>query len=79
MRIGVDGAVIVADVGGEQQPPQAGLVTHVVKVRVADVDARFQRARSLVHPCLVDGREAVDASEGPPGHRPARLTLRRPA
>ena len=46
MRVGEDGAVIVADVRGEQQPPQAGLTTHVVKVRVADVDAAFERARS---------------------------------
>ena len=46
MRVGDDGAVIVADVRGEQQPPQAGLTTHVVKVRVADVDAAFERARA---------------------------------
>jgi uncharacterized glyoxalase superfamily protein PhnB len=46
MRIGLDGAVIVADVRGEQQPPQAGVVTHLAKVRVADVDAQFQRARA---------------------------------
>jgi uncharacterized glyoxalase superfamily protein PhnB len=46
LRIGLDGAVIVADVRGEQQPPQAGVVTHLVKVRVEDVDAQFQRARS---------------------------------
>lgn len=46
LGIGSDGAVIVADVRGEQRPPQAGSVTHVLKVRVADVDAQFQRARS---------------------------------
>jgi uncharacterized glyoxalase superfamily protein PhnB len=46
MRIGADGAVIVADVRGEQQPPQAGAVTHLIKIRIADVDAQFQRARS---------------------------------
>src|SRR5829696_5628520 len=45
MRIGADGAVIVADVRGEQQPPQAGIVTHLVKVRVLDVDAHLERAR----------------------------------
>jgi uncharacterized glyoxalase superfamily protein PhnB len=45
MRVGEDGAMIVADVHGDQQPPQAGLTTHVVKVRVADVDAAFERAR----------------------------------
>lgn len=46
LRVGADGAVIVADVRGEQQPPAAGTVTHVIKVRVADVQAQFERARS---------------------------------
>ncbi len=46
MRIEDDGAVIVADVSDERQPPQAGAVTHVVKVRVSDVDARCERARA---------------------------------
>lgn len=46
LRIGSDGAMIVADAHGEQQPPHAGAVTHVIKVRVADVDAQCQRARS---------------------------------
>ena len=43
MQIGDDGAVIVADVRGEQTPPRAGAVTHVIKVRVDDVDARFEQ------------------------------------
>jgi uncharacterized glyoxalase superfamily protein PhnB len=46
MRVGESGGVIVADVRGEQHPPQPGRVTHVLKVRVADVDAAFERARS---------------------------------
>lgn len=46
MRIGDDGSVIVADVRGEQQPPQPGVVTHVIKVRVPDVAAQFERARA---------------------------------
>ena len=46
MRVGADGGVIVADTRGEQQPPKAGAVTHVIKVRVDDVDAQFERARS---------------------------------
>src|SRR5207248_2516122 len=45
MQVEEDGAVIVADVRGEQQAPTEGLVTHVIKVRVADVDARCQQAR----------------------------------
>lgn len=46
MRVGDDGAVIVADVRHEQQPPRPGVVTHLLKVRVADVDAQIERARS---------------------------------
>ena len=46
MQVGHDGAVIVADVHGDQRPPRASAVTHVIKVRVADVDAQFERARS---------------------------------
>lgn len=46
MRIGDDGAVIVADVRREQQPPTEDTVTHVIKVRVADVDAQLERARA---------------------------------
>jgi uncharacterized glyoxalase superfamily protein PhnB len=45
LQIGADGAVIVADVRGEQQPPQAGIVTHLMKVRVDAVDAQLERAR----------------------------------
>ena len=45
LRVGSDGALIVADVRGEQVPPRAGAVTHVIKVRVPDVDAAFARAR----------------------------------
>ena len=41
MRVGEDGGVIVADVHGDQQAPQPGHVTHVLKVRVPDVDAAF--------------------------------------
>lgn len=46
MRIGEDGAVIIADVHGERQPPDPGAETHLIKVRVADVDAQFERARA---------------------------------
>ncbi|MGO9151614.1 VOC family protein [Mycobacterium sp.] len=46
MSIGADGAVIVADVASQRQPPQANIVTHEIKVRVDDVDAQFERARA---------------------------------
>jgi uncharacterized glyoxalase superfamily protein PhnB len=45
MRVGEDGAIVVADVRREQLLA-AGSVTHVIKVRVSDVDAAFERARA---------------------------------
>ena len=47
LRVGSDGAIVVADVRAEQVPPTQGLVTHLMKVRVADVDAAFERARDF--------------------------------
>ena len=46
-QLAVDGdwAVTVADAGGDRCPPQPGGVTHTVRVRVADVDAAFVKAR----------------------------------
>ncbi|HUH72502.1 MAG TPA: VOC family protein [Mycobacterium sp.] len=44
--IGADGAMIVADAAGERQRPQANIVTHVIKVRMEDVDGQFERARA---------------------------------
>ncbi|SPM31375.1 VOC family protein [Mycobacterium terramassiliense] len=46
LGIGAHGAVILADVAGERRPPTAGVVTHEIKVRVADVDGQFERARA---------------------------------
>jgi len=45
LRVGSDGALVVADVHGEQVAPTDGVVTHLLKVRVPDVDAAFARAR----------------------------------
>jgi uncharacterized glyoxalase superfamily protein PhnB len=45
LRVGADGAIVVADQGGDRVAPNGSGVTHVVKVRVADVDAAFARAR----------------------------------
>jgi uncharacterized glyoxalase superfamily protein PhnB len=47
MRVGSDGSIVVADVHGEQVAPSAGAVTHLIKVRVPDVDAAFARARDF--------------------------------
>ena len=74
MQVGDDGAVIVADVRGEQHPPQPGAVTHVIKVRVADVDARFERARShgarvLQEPIEYEYGERECTVEDLAGHR----------
>jgi uncharacterized glyoxalase superfamily protein PhnB len=69
-----DGAVIVADVGGERQPPVAGQVTHEIKIRVDDVEGRFEQARS--HGALVISEptdfmygERECTLEDPAGHR----------
>ena len=39
-----DGAVVVVDVGSDRVAPDGGGSTHLVKVRVPDVDAAFARA-----------------------------------
>jgi uncharacterized glyoxalase superfamily protein PhnB len=46
LSIGADGAMIVADVASQRQPPQANIVTHEIKIRVDDVGAQFERARA---------------------------------
>ena len=45
MRVGVDGAIVVADVGGDRAAPEGDGRTHLIKVRVPDVDSAFARAR----------------------------------
>jgi uncharacterized glyoxalase superfamily protein PhnB/uncharacterized membrane protein YeaQ/YmgE (transglycosylase-associated protein family) len=44
LRAGDDGAIVVADVRGEQVAPAPGVVTQLIKLRVPDVDAAFARA-----------------------------------
>jgi uncharacterized glyoxalase superfamily protein PhnB len=41
-----DGAMVVADVSNDRRPPRTGETTHSVIVRVDDVDAHCERARS---------------------------------
>jgi uncharacterized glyoxalase superfamily protein PhnB len=74
LRVGADGAVIVADTGGERQPPAAGRVTHLLKVRVADVDAAFARATRagaavVEEPTTWQYGERSCVVEDPWGHR----------
>ncbi len=45
LRVGRDGAVVVAEVGADRVAPGGAAVSHLVKVRVPDVDAAFARAR----------------------------------
>ncbi len=44
LRVGSDGAVVVADAGGDRVPPRDGVVTQLIKVRVPNVDEAFARA-----------------------------------
>jgi uncharacterized glyoxalase superfamily protein PhnB len=74
LRVGSNGAVVVADVRADQVPPSDGLVTHLVKVRVADVDAAFARARdvgaSVLHePTTYEYGERSCVLEDLAGHR----------
>jgi uncharacterized glyoxalase superfamily protein PhnB len=45
LRVGADGAVVVADVGSDRAAPDGRGHAHLIKVRVPDVDAAFARAR----------------------------------
>jgi uncharacterized glyoxalase superfamily protein PhnB len=45
LAVGDDGAVIITDVGGERCAPESDRETHIVRVRVVDVDHAFARAR----------------------------------
>ncbi|MGH9092323.1 MAG: VOC family protein [Acidimicrobiales bacterium] len=74
LAVGPDGAVIVADTSGEQAPPGGGAVTHVVRVRVDDVDAHHERARAFGARVLQEPVEHVYGEreyvvEDPAGHR----------
>jgi uncharacterized glyoxalase superfamily protein PhnB len=44
MRVGADGAVVVVDVDGDRVAPDGRANTHLIKVRVPDVDSAFARA-----------------------------------
>lgn len=65
-----EGAVIVADTGGNRQPPDPTVITHSVIVRVADVQA--ERDRAVGNGAVV----MVEPTEFPFGER--QCTLRDP-
>jgi uncharacterized glyoxalase superfamily protein PhnB len=74
LRVGSDGAVVVAEPGHEHVPPSAGVVTHVVKVRVPDVDPVFARACEFGARVVEELRswaygERSGVVEDPGGHR----------
>jgi len=63
MRIGEDGALVVADVGGQRVAPDGERRTHLIKVRVPDVDSAFARA------CEQGGRVVDDLTTWEYGER----------
>jgi uncharacterized glyoxalase superfamily protein PhnB len=74
LRVGPDGAVVVAEARGESRPPAPGSVTHVLKVRVADVDAAFSRACAAGATVVEELRtweygERSGVVQDPAGHR----------
>jgi len=74
MRVGDDGAIVVADAHGEQVAPSGGVVTQIVKVRVFDVDAALVRARDagarvLEEPTTWEYGERSCVVEDLAGHR----------
>ncbi len=74
LGVGLDGAVVVADVGSERVAPGGGGWTHLVKVRVADVDVALARARDqgaqvVEEPRTWEYGERSGVLEDPAGHR----------
>ena len=73
LKVG-DGAVIVADVGGDRRPPHGGEVTHSVTVRVDDVRGHCERAREhgariLMEPTDFEYGERQYSAAALAGHR----------
>lgn len=69
-----EGAVIVGDVRNERRPPRPGEVTHSVTVRVDDVVAHCERARShgariVMEPTDFEYGERQYTAEDPAGHQ----------
>jgi uncharacterized glyoxalase superfamily protein PhnB len=59
LTVGDDGAVIVADTRSDRQPPRSGSYSHLLKVRVVDVQAQVERARA-------HGARVLQEPEDPP-------------
>ena len=74
LKVGNDGAVVVADVRGDKVAPGGNAVTQLVKIRVEDVDAAFARAtdagaRVLEELETYEYGERSCVVEDPGGHR----------
>ena len=74
LKVGTDGAVVVADVRGDKVAPSGNAVTQLVKIRVEDVDAAFARASEAGARVLEDLKtyeygERSCVVEDPGGHR----------
>ena len=74
LRVGTDAAVVVAEVGGDRVAPSGGVATHLIKVRVPDVDAAFARARDcgarvVEEVTTYEYGERSAVLEDPAGHR----------
>jgi uncharacterized glyoxalase superfamily protein PhnB len=74
LKVGTDGAVVVADVRGDQVAPDGTAITQLIKIRVEDVDAAFARAseagaRVLEEPETHMYGERSCVVEDPGGHR----------
>ncbi len=68
------GAVIIGDVRHDRQPPRPGEVTHSVMVRVEDVHAHCERARThgariVAEPRDFEYGERQYTAEDPAGHQ----------
>ncbi|MFZ0341546.1 MAG: VOC family protein [Gaiellaceae bacterium] len=74
LRVGTDGAVVVAEPGADRVAPRGGGISHLLKVRVSDVDAAFARARDqgarvVEELTTFEYGERSGVLEDPGGHR----------
>ena len=74
LRVGTDGAVVVAEPGADRVAPRGGGISQLLKVRVSDVDTAFARARDqgarvVEELTTFEYGERSGVLEDPGGHR----------
>jgi uncharacterized glyoxalase superfamily protein PhnB len=74
MKVGEDGAIVVADMRDDRRPPRPGEVSHTVIVRVEDANAHCEHAREhgariLDEPKDFEYGERQYRAEDPFGHQ----------